>query len=465
MGDGIHGNPFGRPARGRRPPPPVSDPLRSLGFRVDIPDFDCGVQPDEFIDWLHTVERVFDLKDAPDHMKVKIVAIKLKKHASLWWEHLKRKRVQEGKHKIASWDKMKPDFIMEFERLRMRCGADEDEEQLIARFLGSLRTDISDVVQLHPYYTFDDVCQLAHKVEKQAAVRGRYSILRPNQSKGSTSATAPSPAAVSQPKAGVPPTKLLASNPLAGAIRCFKCQGLGHLQRNCPNTQMVALVDDPVPTFDDAQEEDEDFKDAEVIYPDRGEALISQRVLSASIASDVDDTLWLRSNIFRTKCTNKGKICDIVVDGGSCDNMIATSAVDKLGLTVQNHPNPYQLSWLKKGNLIKVTHQCLVSFSIGNKYTDELWCEVIPMDACHILLGRPWLYDCRVKHDAFRNTYSFRKDGLSITLAPFNPKESHTEALILSKSEFLGCALQPELLGFLAFSLSTSCDHHVINQL
>ncbi|KAL3510453.1 hypothetical protein ACH5RR_029854 [Cinchona calisaya] len=62
---------------------------------------------DEFIDWLNTIEIFFELKDVPDNQNVKIAAIKLKKHASIWWEHLKKQRVRDGKGKIVSWDKMK----------------------------------------------------------------------------------------------------------------------------------------------------------------------------------------------------------------------------------------------------------------------------------------------------------------------------------------------------------------------
>ena len=40
------------------------------------------------------------------------------------------------------------------------------------------------------------------------------------------------------------------------------------------------------------------------------------------------------------------------------------------------------------------------------------------MDVCHVLLRRPWLYDRRVMHDGFLNTYSFVKDGKKITLTP-----------------------------------------------
>src|SRR5262249_34158183 len=45
------------------------------------------------------------------------------------------------------------------------------------------------------------------------------------------------------------------------------------------------------------------------------------------------------------------------------------------------------------------------------------------MCASHILLGRPWLFDRRVLHDEFRNTYAFQKDGKQIVLNPMTPTE------------------------------------------
>jgi len=44
------------------------------------------------------------------------------------------------------------------------------------------------------------------------------------------------------------------------------------------------------------------------------------------------------------------------------------------------------------------------------------------MDISHILLGRPWLYNQKVKHDGFLKTYTFHKDGRKITLAPLAPQ-------------------------------------------
>ncbi|GKV50474.1 hypothetical protein SLEP1_g57175 [Rubroshorea leprosula] len=74
----------------RHPQQNVAPKSTNLSINIDISDFEGCLQQDEFIDWLHTVEPVFELKDIPDHKRVKLIAIKLKKHASIWWENLKR---------------------------------------------------------------------------------------------------------------------------------------------------------------------------------------------------------------------------------------------------------------------------------------------------------------------------------------------------------------------------------------
>ncbi|VFQ83150.1 unnamed protein product [Cuscuta campestris] len=46
-------------------------------FKVDIPTYEGKNDPDKFLKWLETVERVFDFKDVPEEKKVKLVALKL----------------------------------------------------------------------------------------------------------------------------------------------------------------------------------------------------------------------------------------------------------------------------------------------------------------------------------------------------------------------------------------------------
>lgn len=49
-------------------------------------------------------------------------------------------------------------------------------------------------------------------------------------------------------------------------------------------------------------------------------------------------------------------------------------------------------------------------------YEDKVLCDFVPTDTCHLLLGRPWLYDKRAICDNFKNTYIFVKDGVKFVL-------------------------------------------------
>ena len=65
---------------------------------------------DDFLERFNMVERVFELHEPPERKKVKLVAIKLRRNASFWWENLKKLREREGKRKITTWDKMKKEL-------------------------------------------------------------------------------------------------------------------------------------------------------------------------------------------------------------------------------------------------------------------------------------------------------------------------------------------------------------------
>ena len=63
--------------------------------------------------------------------------------------------------------------------------------------------------------------------------------------------------------------------------------------------------------------------------------------------------------------------------------------VSKLGMETKPHPLPYKLQWLSEDGEVTVSKQVEVNFSVG-KYDDTVLCDVVPMEACHLLLGRPW---------------------------------------------------------------------------
>ncbi|XP_057855141.2 uncharacterized protein LOC131064857 [Cryptomeria japonica] len=64
------------------------------------------------------------------------------------------------------------------------------------------------------------------------------------------------------------------------------------------------------------------------------------------------------------------------------------------------------------------------------------------MDACHLLLGRPWKYDLKALNDGHKNTYSITKDEKVIELIPLpdntqDQKEKEANILIMEGKEFL----------------------------
>jgi hypothetical protein len=66
---------------------------------------------------------------------------------------------------------------------------------------------------------------------------------------------------------------------------------------------------------------------------------------------------------------------------------------------------------------------------------------MIPMDVCHVFLGRPWQYDMNVIHDGRRNTYTLEKNGRTHMLLPIEEKKVKDEAsasiLLMSGKELL----------------------------
>nr|GEZ65747.1 reverse transcriptase domain-containing protein [Tanacetum cinerariifolium] len=121
------------------------------------------------------------------------------------------------------------------------------------------------------------------------------------------------------------------------------------------------------------------YEDEKVCLLDVGESLVIQRVLNVAPSKSIDDDSWRWNNIFRTKCTSKGKVCSMVIDEGSCENVVSKYMVEKLALKTVNHPEPYQLTWLKKENVIKVSKHCFLHFSSGKKY-QEGYLKATPID-------------------------------------------------------------------------------------
>nr|GEU42865.1 reverse transcriptase domain-containing protein [Tanacetum cinerariifolium] len=209
-----------------------------------------------------------------------------------------------------------PKFIEEvinkFDNLHMRCDVVKEEEQVVAWFLGVLKPEIADIVCLQPYWTYTDVCHLAFKVKNQIKVKSKGTT-----SHFTTTRTAPP----TTPKSTTLTTSVAGNTTLHvnNAPRCYKCSGLGHYARDCWNRKTLAFVPD----------------DANPIYDTDAEPKL-------------DEPCNKLNQVYF-----QGEICDMIIDGGGCENVVSTYMVKKLGMKTEYHPEPYQITWLKKGNAVK----------------------------------------------------------------------------------------------------------------
>ncbi|KAJ4728607.1 RNA-directed DNA polymerase [Melia azedarach] len=169
-----------------------------------------------------------------------------------------------------------------------------------------------------------------------------------------------------------------------------------------------------------AKEDEDDYYDdgeeVDVVDGDEGEAVccIVQKLLLTPKREEETQ----RNKIFRTRGTIKNKVCKVIIDSGSSENIVSKALVNALNLPIEKHPSPYKIGWIKKGTETHVTEVCKLPFSIDKFYKTDVLCDVVDMDACHVLLGRLWQYDVDAMHRGRRNIYEFWWNGKKIVLVP-----------------------------------------------
>lgn len=301
------------------------------------------------------------------------------------------------------------EYATDFFYMTARMTSGESQKQLISRFIGGLRSQLQVALAQFNPSTVSEAHQRAISMELQ--LRPSWSTTSRQRSQSSSTdnqgqlapdGTTPK---TDLPKTGTNGDSIANSRPArTNALRCYTCGERGHIQTACPNKAKRGLLvqdtDDDEPQYD---EYDEPVDTADMIHGDIGLSLVLRR--NCLLPKSTHES-WLRTNLFRSTCTINGRVCKLIIDSGSCTNVMSSEAAKKLGLEITPHPSPYTLAWLNNGTELKVSKQVLVSFSIGH-YKDSTSCDVIPMDACHLLLGRPWQFDRDAFHRGKANTYSF----------------------------------------------------------
>jgi hypothetical protein len=352
----------------------------------------------------------------------------------------------------------------------------------VSRYIGGLWIQIQDTVKIFNPVNILSAYQRALLVEKMLAqgsmgvfgrgVVGGYNRLGGSfQNRGSTPSNGPSKGATTAGQ----PSRTGAST----GLKCFRCSEPGHQIADCRKGEKYGkglLVDsggafndqgdreEQEIEFDEDEGAEEEFVTGEA---ESGPLFMVRRVCFTP--QKVEDGDEQRHNLFHPRCTIGGKVCHLVIDSGSCENVVTEEVVKKMALETEQHPTPYRLEWLKKGTEVLVSKRCLVSFSIRVRYKDKMWCDVVAMDACHLLLGRPWQYDRSALHDGRKNTYSFMFGAIKIMLLPsvgIGPKATkdtgHSQSL-LAKREFITEMLSSKVV-YLLFNKESSKEEELLEE-
>jgi len=257
------------------------------------------------------------------------------------------------------------EYMREFEQLLLRGGIHEPQEQTMARFLNGLNPLIARKVELQTYFTLDDVFKLALKVEKRKKEKKVFTKPFPREQVSSKPPFKPfippkpeGTSRVDKGKVVVLPSPKELPTKLEGK-KCFKCQGYGHFQYDCPNRRVMTIQEVEevdallMETQEEAHEEELDSMEEETqLEADEGELLVLRRVLHTQ---DTPYDKAQREMIFHSRCTIQDKVCNLIIDGGSCTNVASTTLIEKLGIPTISHPKPYSLKWLNDGGDIKVS--------------------------------------------------------------------------------------------------------------
>nr|XP_027062822.1 uncharacterized protein LOC113689218 [Coffea arabica] len=450
-----------------RPEKPKRDtPKNELkGLKIQVPAFKGKSDPEAYLEWEGRIEMIFDCYDYSEEQKVKVATVEFTNYALVWRDQVRTHRRRMGEPQVRTWRELKAliqkrfvpsyynrdlhsklqtltqgnmsveDYYKEIEMAMMRANLQEDSKATMARFLRGLNPDLQEALELQHYVDMHDLLELAIKAKRGKRLRRGA---RTFQSSNLISWKGNQPQRATH-EAGYSATPT-SSNRIQGNAPNRNSNSTPN-KSQCPNQRVMLITHNgEIVSDDDDCEEipelikgdclDEDSTEEDCL-PTQGEVgcLVARRVLTARVK---EDEQLQRENLFYTHCKVGDKVCSLIINGGSCTNVASLLMVESLGLPTTRHPHPYRHQWLSEDGEVRVFKQVRVPFFIGT-YTDEVVCDVVPMHATHVILGRPWQFDKHIKFDGRANKYTLLHDGKRKVLTPLTPAQVYEDQLKLQR--------------------------------
>ncbi|XP_074306252.1 uncharacterized protein LOC141641492 [Silene latifolia] len=369
---------------------------RAKYVKVDIPDFHGSLNPEDLLDWRRCVERVFEFKGYTDRKAFKVVILKLKL------------RQQQQSVEI---------YLRNFEQLTLQCEIKEKYEQKIARFVEGLDPKIAGRVKMQQVWSFDKTVNLALRVEKMG--KGKATVTKtptrspfyrpPTGIKIGESVTTTKPPVVDKGNA----TGQRKTIPMK---KCFQCQAYGHFAKECPTKRSLSTLEvvqweiltvavkrksigvdvaPGTPFVPNPENKPESSGNQPITFGDASPALAVDKGRYYHKYDRAFRWMTFQDIGIMSPCSVCGFTFHAVVQAVSPQGWPIVASLKNFALL------HVVLSWIdhlatrpdNSGSRRTTFMGPTVSFSIGKEYSDEVVCDVLPMDACPLLLGRPWEFD------------------------------------------------------------------------
>ncbi|KAK3231710.1 hypothetical protein Dsin_003591 [Dipteronia sinensis] len=209
------------------------------------------------------------------------------------------------------------DYTDEFYRLSARNNLNETDVQLVAWYVSGLKETIREKTSSRTYFNRKPSGNVSSEKDKSSSSTSTSS---PKQgSKGVIES--------SNKNQGKLHSVQTRNNPYARPTpgKCFRCNLLGHRSNECPLRKQINVLNDH-------EEEDEEYGEAEDGFEDDMNEIYGDDGKSKSNSQ--------RNTIFRTRCTIDDRVCDVIIDNDSSDNVVSKALVKALDLKTEKHPKP-----------------------------------------------------------------------------------------------------------------------------
>ncbi|KAH7836443.1 hypothetical protein Vadar_001255 [Vaccinium darrowii] len=257
------------------------------GLRIDLPEFQGGLTPEEFLDWVAAMDEVLEFKQVPEDKRVLLVATRFRGRAAAWWQQLKQTRMRQGKDKISSWEKLKKKMRVAF--------LPHNYSRLMYQRLQNLRQNSRSVddytTEFHQLVARNDLAETEEQLVSRPSSTPWSATARPTIGNTST-----------KPIASLPPTNppaIRAGASSGSGSKCFKCGEPGHRAFECrkgerPGKALFVDSDGIVNKQCESYEQEAAYDEevVEEVVGDNGPLLVVRRLCYAPREADGD--LWLR---------------------------------------------------------------------------------------------------------------------------------------------------------------------------